>query len=147
MSLGLLSRWPDQVSTRDSTPEPSGDIDRDPPAVLLAEDDPAVGGERLAVGSASLVADEIEPTVGPEPVGPARLHVLEQEAAIGQPERSLGELEPLGQGLDLAGRHQVGKSRVAQDGYHVRSIPSRVRLRVRSRFEGGNHARSFYRSP
>ena len=73
MSLGLFSRLPDQVSTTVSTADPSRLHPRDPPAVLLAEDDPAVGGEGLAVGRAGLLAEDLRPLPsGAEPVGRAR---------------------------------------------------------------------------
>ena len=101
MSLGLLSRWPDQVSTSVSTPVPSRRHPRDAPAVLLAEDDAAAGAEGLAVGRPGPLPEQVDRAIGGEPVGPLGLVVLEQQRAVGAPERPLGELEPAGQALDV----------------------------------------------
>ena len=50
MSLGLLSRAPDQVSTIGSTWPSPADQPRDPPAVLLAKDDRTARPKGLTVG-------------------------------------------------------------------------------------------------
>ena len=73
---------------------------RDAPAVLLAEDDAAVRAEGLAVGRPGVLPQQLDRTVGIEPVGPLGLVVLEQQRAVGAPERALGELETPGQAFD-----------------------------------------------
>ena len=62
MSLGLLSRAPDQVSTTVSTLA-VGRHPRDPAAVLLAEDDGTVRSERLAVGRSRLLPQQVDRTI------------------------------------------------------------------------------------
>ena len=98
MSLGLLSRAPDQVSATVVTLAAVGVHPRDPAAVLLAEDDRAARAEGLAVGGAGLLAQQLSRRrPGCQPVGPLGLDVLEQQRAVRAPERPFGELKAAAQ--------------------------------------------------
>ena len=113
-SLGLFSRLPSQLLDDRLDARAVEGHPRDPAAVLLAEDDPAVGGEGLAVGRAGPLAEHLDRPVRAYPVGPLGLDVLEQGRAVGAPEGPLGELEPVGHDLDGVARHQPREPRVAQ---------------------------------
>ena len=55
---------------------------RDPAAILLAEDDPAVPGKRLPVGGPGLFAEDLESTGVTQAIGPLGLDILEQKRPV-----------------------------------------------------------------
>ena len=98
---------------------------RDAAAVLLAEDDVAVREERLAVGRARVLANHVRLRIARvQPVGALGLDVLEEQAAVAEPERPLGELETAGQTLQFGVRFQQGREPQSRNTGTMRSPPS-----------------------